>query len=95
MQWFRVVGKRIVEEELLMMADSPQDAAKIFREQNPDFRIEIVEDGLGEEWEHIARCESCSVDLFEGDEYGMGVEGLHFCMECTAALIADERLADT
>jgi hypothetical protein len=82
MKAYYVRGVRRVEQEMETLADSPQDAAKRFREAFPGFNVDMVSNAHHEEWESIGICESCSKEIFEGDNYYPDDEGIDLCEEC-------------
>lgn len=82
MREFFVRGTRHTEQEMSVFADSPQEAAKKFRDSFPNFNVNIVATFDNAEWEAFARCEGCGVDLFIGDYYRVDSEGLEFCESC-------------
>lgn len=82
MTMYSVRGVRVIEETLNVFADSPQEAAKQFREMCPGFRVELLTDEYYQEWESFSRCEVCSKELFIGDNYYTDPEGIEFCEEC-------------
>jgi hypothetical protein len=84
MRAFFIRGVRQVEQEMETLADSPQDAAKRFREAFPGFNVDIVQDAHNQEWESFGMCEGCARELFSGDTiYSDSDElGLEFCEEC-------------
>lgn len=76
-----------------VFAETKEDAAKLFREKHPTFRIEDVfvvtdydeEEGkiISEGWTSAGQCEGCSVELWCEEDYVLDMEGeMNFCIKC-------------
>lgn len=96
---FEITARKVEVKCEDVFGDTREDAAKLFRDKYPDFRIDDVcvvtdfdeEEGkaIGEGWMSAGRCEACSVELWEGEEYVTDVEdGLQFCPKCANESVA-------
>lgn len=82
MTHYKVRGVRHIESSMVISADTPQEAAKKFRENYRGYRIDMVTDQEDREFYSLDTCEGCEAEIFEGDYHCQDEDGLRFCKVC-------------
>lgn len=79
---YEVSGQILKERSEQIEASSPHQAARMFREKHPGFDVDFVETDRTSLASH-GKCESCSKEVFENDEYQSCAEdGIVVCKDC-------------
>ena len=86
---YEVSGIRRCEATEEIFAESPHQAAVLFRAIFPDFGvtdvIELLEkDITGGAWNSVGRCEGCGKEIFDLESYRVDEDGNRFCAGCCA-----------
>ena len=92
---YDVSGTYVQNRTQTIEANTPQDAVMKFRDMNPNFMPQDVEqtDGTGRDWSLLHYCESCRKPILSDDQYSIdGEMECAFCDTCVT-IVTQDRLA--
>lgn len=70
-----------------VLARSPHEAVKIFRERRGDLRpTEVLQEDDEASWEVYGRCEACAATILSDDPHLDGTDGEVFCQTCAGQM---------